>query len=84
MATTTIGTPSVSKSLAIFFVLILAIIPFPPKAILMGLKPVTSGGSVKTAIVMHKLDVSKQDAEQRLQDAGGFLSKVIEKWTGIF
>ncbi len=36
-----------------------------------------SGGSVKTAIVMHKLGVSKQDAEKRLHDVGGFLRKVL-------
>ena len=38
-----------------------------------------SGGSVKTAIVMHKLGVSKQDAEQRLRDAGGFVKKILHE-----
>jgi N-acetylmuramic acid 6-phosphate etherase len=37
-----------------------------------------SGGSVKTAIVMHKLGISKEAAEKRLHAAGGFLRRVLE------
>lgn len=37
-----------------------------------------SDGSVKTAIAMHRLGVSKEEAEQKLIDAGGFLRKVLE------
>ena len=36
-----------------------------------------AGGSVKTAIVMHRLSVGKEEAEARLKKAGGFLRKVI-------
>nr|MBN2277858.1 N-acetylmuramic acid 6-phosphate etherase [candidate division Zixibacteria bacterium] len=36
-----------------------------------------SDGSVKTAIVMKKLDLDKSSAEQRLRDADGFLKRVI-------
>ena len=34
-----------------------------------------SGGSVKTAIVMHKFRCGKQEAERKLEEAGGFISK---------
>ena len=34
-------------------------------------------GSVKTAIVMHKLSVSKNDAEEKLRAADGFLKRII-------
>lgn len=37
-----------------------------------------AGGSVKTAIVMLKLGCSRAEAEQRLQDAGGFVRAAIE------
>ena len=34
-----------------------------------------AGGSVKTALVMHRLDVGREEAERRLAEAGGFLRK---------
>jgi len=34
-----------------------------------------SGGSVKTAIVMHKFKCDKEEAERKLEEAGGFISK---------
>jgi N-acetylmuramic acid 6-phosphate etherase len=34
-----------------------------------------AGGSVKTALVMHRLDVGREEAERRLEEAGGFLRK---------
>jgi N-acetylmuramic acid 6-phosphate etherase len=34
-----------------------------------------SGGSVKTAIVMHKFKCNKEQAERKLEEAGGFISK---------
>ena len=34
-----------------------------------------SGGSVKTAIVMHKFKCDKQEAEKKLEEADGFVSK---------
>ncbi len=37
-----------------------------------------SGGSVKTAIVMHKLSLDKEQAESRLKKADGFLRRVID------
>jgi len=37
-----------------------------------------AGKSVKTAIVMLKLDTSRADAEQRLQRAGGFVRAALE------
>jgi N-acetylmuramic acid 6-phosphate etherase len=37
----------------------------------------SSGGSVKTAIVMKKLSLEKEQAEERLKEAGGFLRRVI-------
>ncbi len=36
-----------------------------------------SGGSVKTAIVMHKLNVSKVEAESKLHHASGFLKRIL-------
>lgn len=36
-----------------------------------------AGGSVKLAIVMHKFHVSKDEAEQKLIAAGGFISRII-------
>ena len=36
-----------------------------------------AGGSVKTAIVMHKCSCSKTEALQKLVDADGFLSRII-------
>ncbi|MCP4705972.1 MAG: N-acetylmuramic acid 6-phosphate etherase [candidate division Zixibacteria bacterium] len=38
----------------------------------------SSGGSVKTAIVMYRLSVDKPTAEQKLDDADGFLKRVIK------
>ena len=37
----------------------------------------TADGSVKTAIVMHLLSISRQDAEQRLAKANGVIRRVI-------
>jgi N-acetylmuramic acid 6-phosphate etherase len=37
-----------------------------------------AGGSVKTALVMHRLGVERAEAEQRLAEAGGFLRKAWE------
>jgi len=37
----------------------------------------SSGGSVKTSIVMKKLSVDKKDAELKLKQANGFLKRVI-------
>jgi len=37
----------------------------------------SSGGSVKTAIVMKKLSIDKPTAEQKLKEADGFLKRVI-------
>lgn len=36
-----------------------------------------AGGSVKTAIVMHKCSCSKAEATKKLDDAGGFLSRIM-------
>ena len=36
-----------------------------------------SGGSVKVAIVMHKFNCNRADAEKKLKAAKGFISKVI-------
>lgn len=36
-----------------------------------------AGGSVKTAIVMHKCACSKAEAHKKISDAGGFLSRII-------
>ncbi len=36
-----------------------------------------SGGSVKTAIVMHKQKCSADEARKRLEEAGGFVSRAI-------
>ena len=38
----------------------------------------SSGGSVKTAIVMKKLSVSREQAEEKLKEAEGFLRRVID------
>lgn len=35
-----------------------------------------AGGSVKTAIVMYKFGASKEEAEAKLADAGGFISRI--------
>ncbi|MDH4157134.1 MAG: N-acetylmuramic acid 6-phosphate etherase [candidate division Zixibacteria bacterium] len=35
-----------------------------------------SGGSVKVAVVMHRLGCNRDEAEQRLAGAGGFISKI--------
>jgi len=37
----------------------------------------SSGGSLKTAIVMKKLSLSREQAEQELQKADGFLKRII-------
>jgi N-acetylmuramic acid 6-phosphate etherase len=37
----------------------------------------SAGGSVKTAIVMHKLGIAKPEAEQKLLDVNGFLRKLL-------
>lgn len=37
----------------------------------------SSGGSVKTAIVMKKLSLNKEQAEQELEKANGFLKRII-------
>ena len=39
-------------------------------------------GGVKTAVVMHRLDVTREDAEQRLARAGGRLGDVIDGSSG--
>jgi N-acetylmuramic acid 6-phosphate etherase len=36
-----------------------------------------SGGSVKTAIVMYRLNIDRLEAEQKLTEANGFLKRVI-------
>jgi N-acetylmuramic acid 6-phosphate etherase len=36
-----------------------------------------AGGSVKLAIVMHKLNVSREDAERALEQVGGVIRKVV-------
>ncbi len=36
-----------------------------------------AGGSVRTALVMAKLDVSRQEADKRLEDAGQIVSKAL-------
>lgn len=38
---------------------------------------VASGGSVKVAIVMHRLGVDREAAERRLNDAGGVIRRVV-------
>jgi len=38
---------------------------------------VESGGSVKTAIVMNKLSVDRDEAEKKLREADGFLKRII-------
>ena len=38
----------------------------------------SSGGSVKTAIVMKKLSIGKEEAEQKLKEADGFLKRVVK------
>ena len=35
----------------------------------------SAGGSVKTAIVMHKFDCARPEAEQKLRRAGGFVTR---------
>ena len=37
-----------------------------------------AGGSVKTAIAMHRLDCSRADAEVKLTEADGFLGRCVE------
>lgn len=37
-----------------------------------------SGGKVKTAIVMHRKKVSRQEAQKKLHRANGFLGKIID------
>jgi N-acetylmuramic acid 6-phosphate etherase len=37
----------------------------------------SAGGSVKTAIVMHRLGVGKEEAERKLEAAEGFLRRVL-------
>jgi len=39
----------------------------------------TSGGIVKTAIVMHYLDLSRDDAEEALDTAGGVIRRVVHR-----
>jgi N-acetylmuramic acid 6-phosphate (MurNAc-6-P) etherase len=36
-----------------------------------------AGGSVKLAIVMHKLGVTRADAERALEQVGGVIRKVV-------
>jgi N-acetylmuramic acid 6-phosphate etherase len=36
-----------------------------------------AGGLVKTAIVMQKLGVSREEAERALKDAGGVIRRVV-------
>jgi len=38
-----------------------------------------AGGSVKTAIVMHKLGVTREQAEKRLAECGGFVRRALEE-----
>jgi len=38
---------------------------------------ISADGAVKTAIVMHKLGCSRDEALQRLEDSGGFVSRVV-------
>lgn len=38
----------------------------------------TSGGKVKTAIVMHRKNLSRKDAQKKLNRANGFLGKVLD------
>jgi N-acetylmuramic acid 6-phosphate (MurNAc-6-P) etherase len=37
-----------------------------------------SGGSVKTAIVMHMLQLPRADAERALEEAGGVVRRVLK------
>ena len=37
-----------------------------------------SGGKVKTAIVMHRKNLSRKDAQKKLNRAGGFLGKALD------
>lgn len=37
----------------------------------------SSGGRVKTAIVMHRLSVGRVDAEQRIASAGGIIRRIV-------
>lgn len=39
----------------------------------------SSGGSVKLAIVMHRLGIDRDEAAKQLTDAGGFLWKLLDK-----
>ncbi len=39
----------------------------------------SSGGSVKLAMIMHRLDIDRNEAAQRLADAGGFLWKLLDE-----
>jgi len=39
----------------------------------------SSGGSVKTAIVMNKLSLEKEEADRKLKKADGFLRRVIDQ-----
>jgi len=38
-----------------------------------------SGGIVKTAVVMHFLGVSREDAEQSLEDGGGVIRRIVHR-----
>jgi N-acetylmuramic acid 6-phosphate etherase len=44
---------------------------------------VRAGGSVKTAIAMHELDVERAVAERVLDACGGHLSRVVERFAGV-
>ena len=37
-----------------------------------------SGGNLKIAILMKKLDIDRDEAESRLRTAGGFVRKALE------
>jgi N-acetylmuramic acid 6-phosphate etherase len=37
----------------------------------------SAGGSVKTALVMHRLGVGRDEAERRIAEAGGVIRRVI-------
>ncbi len=41
-----------------------------------------AGGSVKTALAMERLGVSRAEAERLLDAAGGFLGEALERWEG--
>ena len=38
-----------------------------------------AGGIVKTAIVMHFLDVDKAEAERRMAEGGGVIRRVVKR-----